>query len=98
MRITELQWDDHTEAHILAAHGLYPEHVEEVVFAADSRVENSSESVEYRRHIVSGRTMLGLYLVVVLEARDGANPVVTARRMTPNEEKEYRQWVRSHGR
>jgi uncharacterized DUF497 family protein len=77
----ELSWNDENEAHI-ARHGVTPNEVHQVV-DSDPRIYRVGRE---DTRLVFGTTYDGRHLVVVLaDALDGRNYVVTARDMTPNE-------------
>ena len=61
MRIDELQWDDENVEHI-ALHGVAPREVEDICFGL-----HIGEREDGDRYILSGQTVGGRYLNVVVE-------------------------------
>jgi uncharacterized DUF497 family protein len=79
-------WTEESEAHIWSRHQVTPAEVEEVVNARPRLVEPGRDDTEQ----VFGTTYAGRYLVVVLaEAFDGRDYVVTARGMTESERRSF---------
>lgn len=86
----EIRWTDDSEDHI-AAHAVSPDEVEQVANTRPRLVVCGREGTQY----LFGTTNAGRYLLVVLtEALDGRDYVVTAREMTSAE----RQTLRRKGR
>lgn len=86
----EFLWDDESEAHI-ARHEVTPSEVEEAV-----RKPNFTTGGRGGTTLVFGLTYAGRpLLVVTAEAWDGRTRCVTARKMEPPEEREFRRRVRS---
>jgi uncharacterized DUF497 family protein len=86
----EVSWNDENEAHI-AQHGVTPAEVHQVL-DSDPRVYRSSRD---STRLVFGATYAGRYLVIVLaDALDGRDYVVTARDMTPTENATFQRKTR----
>lgn len=82
----ELRWTAKAEEHI-SRHNVIPDEVEQVVHTRPRLVLNTKE-VTY----VFGTTDAGRHLLVVLaEALDGRDYVVTARNMTDSERRTFRR-------
>jgi uncharacterized DUF497 family protein len=93
MKIRRLLWPEDRIDHI-AYHGVQPEEVEEVCFgeALVLRAQAQGQSPVYH---VLGQTSAGRYLFcVVIQFPDGNGFPVTARMMTLNEERRYKEWRR----
>lgn len=87
----ELHWTDHNEAHI-ARHGVTPQEVRQVL-DSDPRIYRDGR--ENTRQVF-GTTYAGRHLVVVLaDALDGRDYVVTARDMTSTEKTTFHRKTRS---
>jgi hypothetical protein len=85
--VREIRWTDKAEDHI-AAHGVTPDEVEQVIFTRPRLALRGREGTEY----VFGTTDAGRYLLVVLtESIDGRGYVVTARDMTDAERQAFRR-------
>jgi uncharacterized DUF497 family protein len=85
--VREIRWTERAEEHI-AARGVTPDEVEQVVNTRPRLVLPGREETEY----VFGTTEAGRYLLVVLaEAIDGRDYVVTAREMTDGERQTFRR-------
>lgn len=83
----EIRWTEQAEDHI-AAHKVTPDEVEQVVGARPRLVVGGREETEY----LFGTTDAGRHLLVVLaEAIDGRDYVVTARDMTNAERQTFRR-------
>ncbi|MHB8246589.1 MAG: BrnT family toxin [Acidimicrobiales bacterium] len=83
----EIRWTESAEDHI-AAHAVSPDEVEQVVNTRPRLVLAGRDSTEY----VFGTTDDGRHLLVVLaEAIDGRDYVVTAREMTDAERQAFRR-------
>ena len=81
----EIRWSEEREAHI-ARHGVVPVEVEQVLFSRPRLVAKGRDDVT----LVFGTTDSGRHLVVVLsEAEDGRQFVVTARGMTDSERRAF---------
>lgn len=95
MRVVELLWDEHNEAHI-ARHSVIPAEVEEVVFARATRWELQT-SHHRPRLIAVGPTGAGRLLFVVCELPTpaGRSVCVTARPATARERRVFEE--RSRG-
>lgn len=89
LRISELEWDDENIEH-LARHDVNPEEVEEVCFGTHlSRRESKL------RYVLSGQTLAGKYLNVVVEqVGKGLFRVVTSFEMSEHYKRRYRNKVR----
>ena len=84
-------WTEESEHHIWSGHEVTPAEVEEAVNTRPRLVEPGQDDTE----LVFGTTDAGRYLVVVLaEALDGRDYVVTARRMTDAERRMFRRRAR----
>jgi len=91
MRIRDLLWPDDRIDHI-AEHGIKPEEVEEVCFGAPLvlRARSKGKNAVY---YVLGQTAAGRYLFcVIIQFPAGKGYPVTARPMTRNEKRRYREW------
>jgi uncharacterized DUF497 family protein len=85
--VREIRWTEEAEDHI-AAHKVSPDEVEQVVNTRPRLVIAGRENTEY----LFGTTEAGRYLLVVLaEAIDGRDYVVTARDMTDAERQTFRR-------
>lgn len=83
----ELSWNDENEAHI-ARHGITPPEVRDVVLDP-SHIETSGRD---GTRLLFGTTETGRYLLVVLsEATDGRDYIVTARDLTATERRQFQQ-------
>lgn len=83
----EIRWTDDSEDHI-AAHAVSPDEVEQVANTRPRLVVSGREGTQY----LFGTTDAGRYLLVVLtEALDGRDYVVTAREMTSAERQTFRR-------
>lgn len=82
----EIAWTDESEQHI-ARHGVTPADVHEVLQADPKLYRTGRDNTA----LVFGTTNPGRHLLVVLaEALDGRDYVVTARDMTPGEKKNFK--------
>jgi uncharacterized protein len=93
MQIHEFIWTEERIDHI-AEHGIRPEEVEEACFgrALAQRARSSGASPVY---YVLGQTEAGRYVFcVVIQFPDGKGLPVTARPMTPHEQRRFKQWKR----
>jgi len=91
MRIERLIWPEERIDHI-ARHGVTPEEVEEACFGKPF-VRRSRSDGDNPVYYVLGQTNAGRYLFcVVIAFPDGNGFPVTARPMTPQEKRRYRQW------
>lgn len=93
MRIHEIIWPTDRVEHI-AAHNITPDEFEEVCFgqALVLRAKSTGKNPVYH---VLGQTASGVYLLcIVVRFPDGKGFPVTARVMTPKEERRYRLWKR----
>ena len=91
MRIRELLWPPDQVEHI-ARHEVEPEDVEEVCFD-DPLVLRAKSRGENPVYYVLGQTEDGRYLFcLVIEFPDGKGYPVTARPMTPKEERRFKKW------
>ncbi|MHB8294855.1 MAG: BrnT family toxin [Acidimicrobiales bacterium] len=91
MRVVELLWDQHNEAHI-ARHAVTPTEVEDVVFGSATRWEVQT-SHRRPRLVALGPTGNGRLLFVVCEmpAATGTSVCVTARPATTREQRFYKE-------
>lgn len=81
----EIRWTDESEEHIWR-HQVTPEEVEEAINTRPRLAEPGRNHTE----IVYGTTNAGRYLRTVLaEAEDGRSYIVTARTMTPSEQRTF---------
>jgi hypothetical protein len=93
MKIHEIIWPADRVDHI-ASHNVTPEEFEEVCFgqALVLRTKSTGQNPVYH---VLGQTVAGVYLLcIVIRFPDGRGFPVTARLMTPKEERRYRLWKR----
>ena len=87
----EIMWTEGSEEHIRARHQVTPAEVEEVVNTRPRLVEPGRDDTEQ----VFGTTNAGRHLLVVLaDALDGRDYVVTARDMTDTERRKFRRRAR----
>ncbi len=87
----ELSWNDENESHI-ARHGVLPAEVHEVLGSAPKIYSDGRN----KTRLVFGTTHTGRHLVIVLaDALDGRDYVVTARDMTTSEKATFRRKTRS---
>lgn len=85
--VREIRWTEEAEDHI-AGHDVTPDEVEQLVNSRPRLVVAGRQETEY----VFGATSAGRYLLVVLaEAIDGRDYVVTARDMTDAERQTFRR-------
>jgi len=85
--VREIRWTENAEDHI-AAHDVTPDEVEQVVNTRPRLVLAGREGMQH----LFGTTSAGRHLLVVLtEAMDGRDYVVTARRMTDAERQTFRR-------
>jgi hypothetical protein len=85
--VREIRWTEEAEDHI-AGHAVTPDEVEQVVNTRPRLVLKGREWTEYP----FGTTDAGRYLMIVLvEAVDGRDYVVTAREMTDAERQAFRR-------
>lgn len=88
--VREIRWTERAEDHI-AAHGVTPGEVEQVVNTRPRLTVPGRDGVEY----VFGTSDAGRYLLVVLaESLDGRDYVATARDMTDSERRTFRRKAR----
>ena len=91
MRIRQLLWPRDRIEHI-ARHDVTPEEVEQACFGRPF-VQRANSRGENPVYYVLGQTVGGRYLFsVVIQFPDGKRYPVTARSMTENEKRRYRQW------
>jgi uncharacterized protein len=91
MKIREFIWSDDRIAHV-AQHDVRPEEVEEVCFG-EALVQCAKAEGPNPVYYVLGQTTEGRYLFcVVIRFPDGKGYPVTARPMTPQEQRRYRKW------
>lgn len=82
---TEIHWTEDSETHI-AGHGVRPAEVEEAVYSRARWVAVGRQGTR----LVFAQTSGGRYLLVVLaNAMDGRDYVVTAREMTNTERRAF---------
>ncbi|MDX6291917.1 MAG: uncharacterized protein QOH50_992 [Kribbellaceae bacterium] len=83
----EISWSPEREAHI-ARHGVTPGEVEDVCYSRPRWIATGRAGST----LVYGTSAAGRYLLVVLaEALDGRQPVVTAREMTDSVRRMFRR-------
>jgi hypothetical protein len=91
MRIHQFVWPQDRIDHI-DRHGVTPDEVEEVCFGQALVLRARSEGANPVYYVL-GQTIAGRYLFcVVIRLADGNGYPVTARPMTANEQRRYRQW------
>jgi uncharacterized DUF497 family protein len=91
VKIHELIWPEDRVDHI-AEHSIEPEEVEDVCFGA-SLVLRAKAHGQNPVYYVLGETRAGrLLFCVVIQFPDGKGYPVTARPMTDNEKRRYKQW------
>lgn len=87
MAVRGIRWTEEAEDHV-AAHAVTPDEVEQVVTTRPRLVVKGRGETEY----LFATTDAGRYLMVVLtEALDGRDYVVTAREMTDAERQAFRR-------
>ena len=90
MRVKELHWNQSQIEHI-AQHNVTPEEVEEVC-SSNPFVQRTKARGDNPVYHVLGQTHAGRYLFsVIIQFPDGKGYPVTARPMTDNEKRRYRQ-------
>lgn len=91
MRIHEFVWPQDRIDHI-GRHAVTPQEVEEACFG-NALVQRAKSEGENPVYYVLGQTDSGRYLFcVVIRFPDGKGYPITAREMTDNEKRRYRQW------
>ena len=91
MRIHEFVWAKDRIEHI-SRHGVSPKEVEQAC-RATPLVQRAKSEGENPVYYVLGQTDGGRYLfAVVIRFPDGKGYTVTARPMTPKEERRFRRW------
>ena len=89
MIISDLQWDDENVEHI-ARHSVNPQEVEDICFG--SHISNKESN---QRYVLSGQTMAGRYLNVVIErVGQGLFRPITAFEMSEGYKSRYRKRFR----
>jgi uncharacterized DUF497 family protein len=85
--VREISWTEDSEAHV-ARHGITPAEVEEAIYSRPRLVAPGRDGTR----LVFAETEAGRFLFVVVgEAMDGRDFVVTARDMTVNERRLFRK-------
>jgi len=93
MKIREFVWPKDRVDHI-AGHGITPEEVEEVCFGSKAFVRRARSQGQNPVYYVLGQSEVGRYVFcVVIQFPDGKGYPVTARPMTENEKRGYKQWA-----
>ncbi|MGA7878530.1 MAG: hypothetical protein WCA08_22920 [Desulfoferrobacter sp.] len=91
IQISEILWSPDRVDHI-ARHGIEPDEVEEVCFGRPF-VQRAKSQGKNPVYYVLGQTGAGRYLFcVVIQFPDGRGYPVTARPMTENERRKYKEW------
>jgi len=89
MRIHGIRWEAWNIDHI-AGHGVIPEEVEDVDYSQRFTVRR----VGQMRYLLTGQTVSGRYLSIVMDREQPSQyVVVTARDATSRERRDYRQQV-----
>ncbi len=89
--VREIRWSDESEEHIWARHQVTPAEVEQIVNTRPRLTKTGRAGVD----LVYGTTDAGRYLLVVLaEAVDGRDYVVTARDMDSPERRNFTRQAR----
>jgi len=89
--VREIRWSGESEDHIWTRHQVTPAEVEQTVNTRPRLTKAGREGVE----LVYGTTDAGRYLLVVLaEAMDGRDYIVTARDMDPAERRNFTRQAR----
>jgi len=89
--IHEIVWSEDRIEHI-AARNISPDEFEEICFGHSLVLRTQSSGKNPVYHVL-GQTADGYYLLcVVIRFPDGKGFPVTARPMTPKEERRYRKW------
>ena len=84
---SEIAWTEDSESHI-ARHGVTPLEVEEAIYARPRLVARGRGATR----LVFSRTEAGrCVFVVVGEAADGRDFIITARDMTQSEQRQFRE-------
>lgn len=87
LRINEIRWQDDRVDHILGAHGLRPEEVEEACYGKHF-VHRTREG----RYVLYGNTSSGQYLkVILLPLGGGAFRPITALRMNEAQKRRFQR-------
>jgi len=87
----EIGWDDESEEHIWTRHQVTPAEVEQVINTRPRLTVTGRSETQY----VYGTTDAGRYLLVILaEAMDGRDHVVTARNMDSAERRHFTRQTR----
>lgn len=91
MIIRELVWSEDRVAHI-SKHNVSPDEVDEVCFSRSLVLKAKSQGQNPVYHIL-GQSAPGRYLFcVVIQFPDGNGYPITARPMTPKEQRRFNQW------
>jgi uncharacterized DUF497 family protein len=94
-RISELYWDENNVQHLLVAHHVTPDEVEEILFGCDGDEPTYRIRKDGDFYIISGETGSGRLLKVVGEIlEDKRFRVFAARDMKANELRAYRKGKR----
>jgi uncharacterized DUF497 family protein len=94
-RIAELYWDDDNVQHLLVAHHVTPDEVEEVFFGCDGDEPTYRIRKDGDFYLISGETGSGRLLKIVGEIlEDKSFRVFAARDMKANELRAYRKGKR----
>jgi len=91
-RIPELYWNDNNVQHLLVAHQVTPDEIEEIIFGCDGDEPTYRIKKDGDFYIISGQTGAGRLLKMVGEfLEDKRFRVFAARDMKPNEARAYRK-------
>ena len=86
----EFEWDEEKYAVNLQKHGVKFEEAAEVFFDPENRFGNASVDNEFREYVVGYSSSNRILLVVFVE-RDVRTRIISARRATSQERKEYEE-------
>jgi uncharacterized DUF497 family protein len=94
-KIFELQgigfeWDEEKHTVNLRKHGVKFEEAAQVFFDPENRFGNASVENEFREYVI-GYSLLNRILLVVFIERGVRTRIISARRATPQERKEYEE-------
>jgi uncharacterized DUF497 family protein len=85
------EWDAAKAAANLEKHGITFEEASTVFADELSLTYQDPDSADETRYLVFGRSSAGRYLVVVHAERSGIIRIISARRLTPKERRDYEQ-------
>lgn len=86
----EFEWDEEKYAVNLRKHGVRFEEAAEVFFDPENRFGDASVGDEFREYVI-GYSLSNRILLVVFVERDVRTRIISARRATDEERKEYEE-------